>query len=145
MDKKTWIVTANSSCARIFECETVNNWNEIETFIHPQSRLHDRDLASDRAGATSELSGKGRYSMTQPQSPKEIEIHIFAKQVVQFLELARSRGEVDRIFLAASPSFLGLLRNEMGNSLLNIVEKSVDKDISHMKPEMMKDYFFVGV
>lgn len=146
MDKKTWVVAANSTQARVFECETIHKWTEIETLVHTQSRLQNRDLASDRPGGMSQESvGKNRSSMGQPQSPKEIEIKNFAKQLARYLELARSQGKVERLFIAASPTFLGHLRSEMTPSLLQINDKTVDKDITLSKPEQMKEYFFIGV
>ncbi|MBA3603708.1 MAG: host attachment protein [Parachlamydiaceae bacterium] len=44
----TWIVVANSATARVFELEKSGNIKEIETLVHAQSRLHGRDLTTDR-------------------------------------------------------------------------------------------------
>lgn len=143
MNQKTWIIVANASCARVFRCDSITSLVEIESFVHPESRLHGRDLASDRSGSTTESSRTGYSSLSQPQSPKENAIEAFAKQVADFLEKARTTGEVEKIHLASGPSFLGLLRHTMSNPLTSIIDKTVDKDITHLKPEEIKDYFFI--
>ena len=48
MLKKTWLVVANSNCARIFEIEKDLKLKELETLIHPESKLRDSDLVSAR-------------------------------------------------------------------------------------------------
>jgi len=142
MDQKLWIVVANASCVRVFNCKTIHKFEEIRTFVHPESRLHERDLKSDRSGSTLESYRSGYSSLAQPSSQKEVELEIFSKEVAEFLADAQSHGEVERIHLASSPSFLGALRHSLNGQVNAIVDKTVTKDLTHLKPEALTPYFF---
>ncbi|MES9844878.1 MAG: host attachment protein, partial [Candidatus Sedimenticola sp. 6PFRAG5] len=46
-----WIVVADTSRARIFSADKpASSLVEIQTLAHPESRLHEGDLVSDKAG-----------------------------------------------------------------------------------------------
>ncbi len=144
MKKQSWIVVANSTIARVFKLEKLK-LTELECLIHPESRLKQQDLVSDKAGRTNESMFPSRSAMEQENSPKKVEAILFAKQIAEHLDLARTRGQIEKIFLAATPSFLGLLRQEMTNLTVKLVEAEVDKDITHLKPDDIKNYFPIGL
>lgn len=144
MKKESWVIVANSAHARIFRLEKLA-LEEMDALIHPECRMHEKDLIADKPGATYEGMSQGRVSMEQQKSPKKHEASIFAKQIAEHLDLARSRGEIERVFLAASPSFLGLLRQEMNNLTAGLVAAEVDKDITHLKPNEIISYFPIGL
>ena len=105
--------------------------------------MHNKDLTSDKPGAT--FDGSGRYSMGKSHTLKEAEVEAFAKKVADHLDHARASGEIERIFIAANPGFLGLLRGSLTHPCESIVEKSVDKDITNMKPDEIRGYFPIGL
>lgn len=144
MQKETWIVVANSTQARIFKLEGLT-LIEQDSLIHAESRMHEKDLIADKPGAAYSGVAQGRYGMGQQQSPKKIEVSLFAKQISDHLDNARATGRLERIYLAASPSFLGLLRSEMNNHTQNLVAAEVDKDITHMKEDEILGYFPIGL
>jgi protein required for attachment to host cells len=143
MKKETWVVVANSTQARIFK---LNNLEliEIDAMIHPASRMHERDLIADRPGTAYAGVASGRYGLEQ-QSPKKNEAIIFSKQLIDRLDNARSTGQVERLFLAATPSFLGLLRQGMNQLTTNLIAAEVDKDITDLKPDEIISYFPIGL
>lgn len=145
MFTETWIVVANSSQARIFHLETVNQMIEINTLEHPESRMHTRDLVSDRSGNNKESSGEKKYPIEPQNTPKKHEMKEFARELAQYLEHERNQNSFKRIYLAASPQFLGLLRQEMSNSLTNMIECEIDKDITLKKPGEIIEFFPIGV
>ncbi len=142
MAKETWIVVANSTLARIFRLDKLQ-LIEMDTMINPEGRLHDKDLATDKPGVA--FDGSGRYAMTKEHSPKEAEVESFAKKVAAHIDHARAVGQIDRIFLAANPGFLGLLRSSLTNPTAGIISHSVDKDITNMKPDDIRGYFPIGL
>lgn len=144
MKKESWVIIANSSHARLFKLENLD-LIEMDSLIHPECRMHEKDLVADKPGATYEGVGQGRVSMEQQQSPKKREATLFAKQVAEHLDLARSKGEIDRVFIAASPSFLGLLRQEMNDRTAGLVAAEVDKDITSLKVNEIISYFPIGL
>ena len=144
MKKETWIVVANSTLARLFK---LNNRELVEmtTMVHPESRLHDRDLVTDKPGVSYARVGPGRYGMEPQQTPKKTEALLFAKQVASHLDNARSTGQIDRLFLAATPSFLGVLRHALDPHTLSLIASEVDKDITSHKPGDIIGYFPIGL
>ena len=144
MKKETWVVVANSTQARIFRLQNLE-LVEMDAMIHPESRMHEKDLIADKPGATYAGVASGRYGMEQQQSPKKNEAIIFAKQLIDHLDNARSTGQIDRLFLAATPSFLGLLRQEMSQLTANLIASEVDKDITGLRPDEIRGYFPIGL
>lgn len=134
MKKETWLIVANSSLARIFKVEKKQALVEIEVLEHPESRLQNRDLVSDRPGRDFESMGHARHAIEPQTTPKHQEFASFAKDIAQYLDKARSEGHFNRLYVAASPSFLGLLRQTFGSSTTQLISGEVDKDMTHMKP-----------
>ncbi len=145
MQKATWILVANSANARIFKLQKGLKLQEIQTFIHAESRMHEKDLISDKPGVAYKGVGSVRVGMQQQVPPKKVEAISFAKQIADFLEAARAKGDIDRIFLAANPAFLGLLRHELTSLTSKIIAHEVDKDITHQRPEEIIKYFPIGL
>src|SRR5271170_8124938 len=110
MKKDSWLIVANSSLARIFKLVTRQELKELKVIEHPESRLHNIDLVSDRPGRDLELGGTRRHALEPKVMPKRQEFIVFAKQLADYLENARNNGEFDTLYIAASPALLGLLR-----------------------------------
>lgn len=142
MHKDTWILVANSTIARLFRLDKLQ-LIEMDTLVNPEGRMYDKDLASDKPGTA--FDGSGRYGMSKSHSPKEAEVEAFARKVADHLDHARASGEIDRIFIAANPGFLGLLRGSLTHPCESIVAHSVDKDITNMKPDEIRSYFPIGL
>ena len=144
MKKETWIVVANSALARIFRLEG-QKLVEMETMIHPEARMAEKDLVSDKSGLAGEAH-KGRHSAYSPQfTAKQVENTVFAKKVSDLLEHARNQGDLVKIYLAAGPDFLGRLRNEMSIKTQSLIAAEVNKDITHLKPQDIKNHFPIGL
>jgi protein required for attachment to host cells len=135
MKKETWLIVANSSIARIFKVHRKEALVEIETLVHPESRLHNRDLVSDRPGRTSDSVGFSRHAIEPTVDPQHQECIEFAREIARYLEKGRTQGIFDKLYIAAGPSQLGLLRQTIHAQTLNLVAGEVNKDMTHMKPE----------
>ena len=135
MKKDTWVIVANSSMARIFKVEKNTTLVEMDALVHPESRLHTQELVDGRPGRTYDSGGNARHSIDPPFSHHQLEFAVFAQQLGHHLEAARESGKYDRLFIAASPIFLGLLRQAMSNPTLQLIAGEVGKDMTHMKPD----------
>lgn len=133
MKKVSWLIVANSSLARIFKFEKRNELVELKVFEHPESRLRNIDLQSDRPGRDFESMGTVRHAMEPKTLPKQHEFALFAKSLADYLENARNQNEFETLYIAASPSLLGLLRNSLHPNTAKLVKGEVDKDITHLK------------
>lgn len=145
MQKETWVVTANSSVARFFKLNGLSLM-ESNTLVHPEGRMLQRDYIEDRAGSTNPRFGTGSTTAySQESSPKKNEAVIFAKQISDLIDHERRAGKLGKVFLAASPAFLGILRSEMNDQTLSIIEADLDKDITHLNPKEILTYFPIGL
>lgn len=125
-----WVVVANASRVRIFEADGHDTaMREIIDMAHPASRLHERDLVSDRGGhvLNSTTGGHGVY---RDEAARQHEEDLFARQVCERLEQGRNEGSYHKLYLVAAPHFLGLLRKHMARSLQALVREEVAKDLT---------------
>ena len=141
MEKETWIVVADDAYARIFRLDKFRQLEEIETLVHPESRLKEQDLVSDRPGRTFESNTVARRSLGQTISPKKQEAINFAKLVAHHLNEAASKGKCVKFYLAASPSFLGLLRPEFHKNTLKMIEAEINKELTHLDKKEICNFF----
>lgn len=140
MKKETWVVVANSAEARIFRVENNHLDSEITTLLHPESRLHEGDLTSGRPGRTADRMGPGRHALEPTTSAKQHQFSLFAKDLAERLDLARAEGRLEKFYLLASPSFLGLLRQAIGQETWKLLGAEVAKDVVKMKPDTIRTY-----
>ncbi len=139
MAEKIWVVAADSSRARIFQTTGSRKpLEEIEVLAHPESRLHEGDLSDDGPGMVHESHGDGRHLTDNYR--KQYEAEVFAREVCKRLHEARAGGSFDRLYLLASPAFLGHLRDGMDAPTRKLIQAEVDKNVVLAKPEQIRDH-----
>lgn len=141
MEREAWIVVADDAYARIFRLDKNHGMEEVETLVHPESRLKESDLVSDRPGRTFESNTVARRSLGKTISPKKQEAITFAKFVGNYLNEAADSGRCVKIYLAASPSFLGLLRPELSKHTTKLIENEINKEITHLDKKEIREFF----
>lgn len=124
-----WVLVANSSTARVFKMETIHKLTEIKTFVHPESRMLERDLVDSAPGDSFESWGNGRHPIEPPTKQKVTESVIFARMLSDYLQKELIEPSHFQLYIVASPNFLGILRQSLPDSILNIVTKEINKDI----------------
>lgn len=132
MKAKTWVLVANSAEAKFFHAETVGHLVEVHMMEHPESRLHDRELGEDKPGRTNPSTYRAHSSMEPHNTPKRLEAETFAKDINSYLDHARQQGHFTRLYIAAAPAFLGLLRLAFSHGTAGLIAGEVDKDLLHM-------------
>ena len=106
---------------------------------NPEARLHDRDLKSDRPGRvfTSASTGTGRrgavahHAAGGEKGPRQQVATVFARRIAEELVAAQQARKFDRLVLIVAPSFLGVLRKALPESLQSVVTAEVAKDLQH--------------
>lgn len=141
MDKKVWVVVANNSAAKFFKAENNKILTEIHSMDHPEGRLQNREMNSDKPGRAFSSVGTGRSSLQSPVSPKSQESHVFAKKIIDYLEGERGKNSFTKIYIASPPNFLGILRQTMKDPLVHLVADEVNKDIIHFTPDEIRKHF----
>lgn len=135
MKKDIWLVVANSSSAKIYKVGHKQMLLELEVFEHPESRLHNRDLVTDKPGRDFESMGFTRHAIEPKIWPQQQEVINFAKELAVHIEQAFNKGEFEKVYIAANPTMLGHLRNCILPNTAKHIGGEVDKDMTHMKPD----------
>jgi protein required for attachment to host cells len=140
--KITWILVADSSRAKIFETGGASrDVHEIEEFAHPEGRAHNRDLKTDGPGR---YFGKGEqtqaHTAARKVEPQEHEAELFAKQLTDHLDKARTSHRFESLHLIAPPKFLGLIRQHMGKETQNMVAATLAKDVAWFDVHSITEY-----
>jgi len=129
---KIWVLVSDDSRARFFRTNRAAPLEELEDSVNPQARGHEQDLVSDRPGSTTDRAGYAQHAMGGDRDPKEIAARRFARAVADRLREARLGGEYERLFLVASPDFLGELRQALDEGTRGAVVGELAKDLSRM-------------
>ena len=134
-----WIVAADSAKARIFSrSKKFSPLEELETLVHPESRLHRRDLVSDRPGTVHESRTPGESANEEPTDPKVAEAQVFARTIAHRLRAARLAGDYRDLVLVADPKFLGLVRKSLDEDTQKCVDHEVAKNVTREAIEQIK-------
>jgi protein required for attachment to host cells len=135
----TWIVVADSSRARIFSAEKpISKLVEVQALTHPEGRLHQGDLVTDKPGRDNNAS-YGSHNMGHETDAKEEESLRFAAMVCERLEEGRCQGQYEKLYVIAAPTFLGLLRKQQNSALRKTVADEIPKNLStHTPAEIRK-------
>lgn len=137
---RMWIVVADSAKARIYGADSAAGpLTELSTRVHPESRLKDTQIASDRPGRTFDRAGEGRHAKEQEFGPKDYEAVRFADELAAALETARARGEYELLGLVAAPRFLGLLRDKLSAPARKAVRFELDKDLVGVEARELRE------
>lgn len=126
----TWIVVANSSHAKIFRLIKFPKIEEFASMNHPESRLHNQDLEGRKPGRNFQSGGTTRHAYQPETEPKEVEMDKFAKSLSDYICAAHQKGDFSRLYLMASPFFLGLLRQHLNLTTQKTIVAELAKDMT---------------
>jgi protein required for attachment to host cells len=124
------IVVADSSKARILVAESGQSpLVDDRDFIHPESRLREQDLVSDGPGSETDSGGYGKHSMGHEGTAHQKQAETFAGELCDEIDKLRRKSDLRRIYLVASPKFLGLLRSGISKQCAQLLAGEVNKDL----------------
>jgi len=137
-----WILTAGNAEAIIYKSSGgKGDLSEHHRFEHPRGRLHDRELSSDLPGRTYDSSGEGRHAMEQEMDPKKHESVVFAKHLTDYLHHACTTGTCSKLYIAAAPAFLGIIREHYSKPVQEAVAMEVNNNLVPMGADEVRAYF----
>ena len=92
----TWILVANASLARLYaNFGPKQGLQLVKELVHPESRMKNSELSSDRAGQI-QSNGSGHGAREQQTPPKLNAAKNFAQMLAKELYLGRSRNAFGR-------------------------------------------------
>nr|WP_136252809.1 host attachment protein [Ningiella ruwaisensis] len=137
------VLVANGSEAKLYKYEDHGRkLVQIDNVSNAHRKDKDSDIVTDRPGVRSSGAGatNNMDAMTSETSPKEEAKHEFIRTVVDRLEDMRKNPGISSIDLVASPSVLGIVKNEMNDHLMKKIDKTIDKNLVSETPEQILDY-----
>jgi protein required for attachment to host cells len=140
--KKILILVANRSVARLFGTDDRRGepLHELATLTHPEGRLQDHDLVSDRPGRAFDSLGHHRHAADPDTTAEEHEAEAFAIELTRRLHKDRAESRFDALALVAAPDFLGLLRKHLDAPTRQRVFLEVDKNLAHLDAAAIRDH-----
>jgi protein required for attachment to host cells len=131
---KVQILVANAARARFFSVDSpTGELQELRDETNPEARMREEDLVTDRRGRYRDSGVEGRSALDLMTDPKEVAIQRFARELAQELDRERTQGEMDRLYLVASPAFLGELRKHLSTPLKALIVEEIAKDFDAME------------
>ena len=138
----TWILSANRSSASLFESDWLSkSIRRIRDIPHPQGRLQNQEIDTDKLGRVFDSIGQGRHSTSPKQEPTEHIAQQFALELAEVLNKGRLTHAYDKLILVAEPKFLGILRAALNKNTESLVTQTVNKELVDIKEEDLAEYF----
>lgn len=135
-----WVLVAESSRAKVFRADSrTGPLQEVADWVHPSSRLHERDISSDLPGSNSAADGN-RHNYDSRSTIKDHELTTFAKEIDSKLENAHNQGEFDELVVAAATPFIGSLRKNMSDNISKVVIHEINKNLVKMNAKEIRDH-----
>ncbi|MGV3655182.1 MAG: host attachment protein [Noviherbaspirillum sp.] len=137
-----WILVADSSRARIFEREGLQQpLREVQDFNNSPGHAAADELRTDNTGRFVGRSDRTQGHTSEPATtPVQHENELFAISLAQFLDKAHEEQRYGGLCLIAPPKFLGLLHKHLKKNVLKTVEDELPKDISKFTPQEIETY-----
>ncbi len=130
---KTWILIAHRAGARIFENDGPGTGlKHVDAIAHPEGRLEDKALGSDKPGRSFDSHGPGRHALGKEHGPAETVAQEFAHALAARLDAGRTKHAYGKLVLVAEPRFLGMLRAALTPQTAALVSAVVEKDLVHV-------------
>lgn len=139
------IVVADGSEALFYDAASCKGPLQLASrMTDPNTRMHDRDLVTDRPGRKFDHMPLGpnraRHATGGEESPHKHEMQVFARRVADALERSTRTDGFERVVVMAGPSFLGLLRGEMSHAVRSKVVAEIPKDLVRQDPSAVKSH-----
>ena len=133
------VVVADERDATFFDLTQPQAPLEARGSLHNDSARPDRELETDRPGRRFGGTHGNRHAVDGERSTQRHETELFAKQVCQALDVARTRHEFDRLVIIAGPRMLGMLREALPAPCQAVVAAEVAKDFSLDQVDSIRD------
>jgi protein required for attachment to host cells len=133
------VVVADERDATFFDLTRPQAPLEARGSLHNDAARPDRELETDRPGRRFGGTHGNRHAVDGERSTQRHETELFAKQVCQALDGARTRHEFDRLVIIAAPRMLGMLREALPAPCQAVVAAEVAKAFSLEQIDSIRD------
>ena len=136
----TWILTTDSNTCRLYNyTEKPELLTLVKEIKHPENKLRDTDLTSDKPGHY-KASGGAHGAFSQQSDPKEIKIEDFSREIAKALDHGRNTHAYEKLIVIAPPHMNGLLLKHLNKLVKDLVTHNIKKDIPHCTDRELLDF-----
>jgi len=141
----TWVLITDSNDCRIYQyIKKPHQLNLIKEIQHPENRLRDIDLTSDKPGHYG-TSGSARGAYSQPTDPKEIKIDDFSRSIAKELDHDRNTNSYEKLIVIAPPHMNGLLFHHINKHVKELVIHNIEKDLLHLNEHDLLEFLHTHI
>jgi protein required for attachment to host cells len=134
-----WVINSNSNLCRIYLYDKQKPTLQLVKEIHhPENKLKNTDLASDRPGHYQSSGAHGSYA--QATNPKEVMIDRFYREIAKELEHARTQNSFDKLIMITAPSTNGALMQHLDKQVKSMVTHNLHKDLVNLTEQALLEY-----
>ena len=137
-----WTIIADRSQCKIYESSGyIGALRFVESYEHPQARLREQDLETDKPGRSDHNDRFSRSELSPRQSAREHLADRFAKQLADRLVRGLREKSYDALRIAAEPGFLGKLRGMLPEEISRRIVVSINKELSNIPERELPEHF----
>ena len=136
-----WIVVADRAGARFFRHRKRGKDFTMEFAVeHPQGKLKDQDIDSDRPGTT--WSGKSQQHTTliREQSAHAHVMQEFCRELADRIERGAIDKEFDQLVIVAESRMLGALKSALGSQGTHRLTATIEKDLARLNERDLAEH-----
>lgn len=134
----TWVIICNTTTCFIYEYQK-HTLHLLKEFHHPENRLKDVELTSDKPGRYQ--SGQGaRSAYEQKTDPKAVKMNEFIREIAKILEKGRNDHEFDNLIFITPPHISGLFSQHLNQHVKDLIRNNIHKDIVHLPKHQLLDF-----
>ncbi|MBD3676175.1 MAG: host attachment protein [Planctomycetaceae bacterium] len=158
----TWIVVADSTRARIMspsddepkeldeiihyvgragytgaEKTSAPKFQEIADLVHPISQMKPQELETDRGGRVKGPGGNAPYDSRHVDYDHQ-RAEEMTREITDYLMQAHQKNEFEQLVLVAPPKMLGVLRNQLPNTLQKLVVSEIDREYTLLSAQKIE-------
>jgi protein required for attachment to host cells len=141
-----FVIVADSASARILRRSGPGmgpQLLELERLERPNAHRHARDLITDLAGRVNSAALPAqlgpritsRHGADSDYDPRTSEVQRFARQLAARLERLARTERIERLVLIAEPRFLGMLREELPETIRELITREVSRNLTTAVPQ----------
>ncbi len=140
--KRTWILTADSAKAKIFEwIPEHKSLQEIISLDEQDARKHERDLKAERPGHGQGFASKVRYSVEDPASFKQQASLAFLKKLASFLSEVNTQSKYDTMVVIAPDEVYHVIRHNLSPEGQHKITLHHAKNLTNMPASGLSEYY----
>ncbi|WP_456387532.1 host attachment protein [Profundibacter sp.] len=136
--RKTWILIANGTTARILE--NTGPGKGLQALADKAWRAPQKDAYESEQGMTNSSVGRSKHRMAPHNAPDKEEV-AFAEELAERLSKAHADGAFDDLVLTAAPKMLGMLRPALDAQVRGTVIAELPKDLVKTPEADLKAHF----